>query len=151
MKREIVIDVDERSIHYSERPWRPFAESPAYRDGKSQPIPEDMTFWANSHYLVFKRVLPGIDGAPDAFHLSIRSVENDTRHDWRDFQRIKNELLGPEWEAVELYPAESRLTDTANQYHLWCFPFQMPFGFEDRLVMDSDESAATGATQRSRS
>jgi hypothetical protein len=36
-------------------------------------------------------------------------------HDWRDLQRIKNQLVGPECEAVELYPAESRKVDTANQ------------------------------------
>src|SRR5438034_10689879 len=30
---------------------------------------------------------------------------------WRDLQRIKNELMGPEREAVEVFPAESRLHD----------------------------------------
>ena len=56
---------------------------------------------------------------------------------FRDFQRIKNELVGPECEAVELYPAESRLVDTANQYHLWCFAEEerFPFGYTDRLVL----------------
>ena len=35
-------------------------------------------------------------------------------------------------------PAESRLVDTANQYHLWCFAEpegQFPFGYTDRLVL----------------
>ncbi len=62
-----------------------------------------------------------------------------TEHDWRDFQRIKNELVGPEAEGVELYPAESQLADSANQYHLWVFDgsgFRFPFGFNDRLVSD---------------
>jgi hypothetical protein len=39
--------------------------------------------------------------------------------DWRHFQDIKNQLAGPECEGLELYPAESRLVDTANKYHLW--------------------------------
>jgi hypothetical protein len=70
---------------------------------------------------------------------------NITRHDggpcanWRDFQRIKNELVGPECEAVELFPAESRLVDTSNEYHLWVVPdrnYRFPLGFQHRLVME---------------
>jgi len=67
------------------------------------------------------------------------------RHDgagctnWRDFQQIKNEIIGPECEAVELFPAESRLVDTANEYHLWVIPdakFRFPFGYNVRLTLD---------------
>lgn len=67
---------------------------------------------------------------------------------FRHFQRIKNELVGPECEAVELYPAESRLVDTANQWHLWVFAdpkYRLPFGYTERLVRT--ESSA-GAVQR---
>ena len=40
-------------------------------------------------------------------------------------------------EAVELYPAESRLVDNANQWHLWCVTgFRFPFGFAERLVSE---------------
>jgi hypothetical protein len=35
---------------------------------------------------------------------------------------IKNEIAGPEVEAFEIYPRESRLMDTANQYYLWVLP-----------------------------
>ena len=58
-------------------------------------------------------------------------------------QRIKNELCGTETEAVEIYPAESRLADTANQYHLWCVEpgVHFPFGFNDgRLADDTPEA-----------
>ncbi len=58
---------------------------------------------------------------------------------WREFQQIKNELIGPECEAVELFPAESRLVDTANQYHLWANPsrnFRFPFGYQRRVVIE---------------
>lgn len=71
-------------------------------------------------------------------------------HDWRDLQAIKNELVGPEHEAIELYPAESRLVDTANQYHLWVLkdPSQrIPVGWTQRLVMDHDP-ADTSIRQR---
>lgn len=70
--------------------------------------------------------------------LCIKSNENDAYHDWRDFQRIKNELIGPEKEAIEIYPAESRLVDTANQYHLWVLmDGAVPLGFMERMVSES--------------
>lgn len=67
-------------------------------------------------------------------HLSIKRNDREVIHDWRDLQQIKNMLVGEECEGVELYPAESRLADTANQYHLWVFTdptFRVPIGFND--------------------
>jgi len=52
-------------------------------------------------------------------HLSIRHNNRAAIRDWRDFQRIKNDIFGPEAEGIELYPAESRKVDAANQYHLY--------------------------------
>lgn len=54
--------------------------------------------------------------------LGISSFDGEPRHDWRDFQNIKNDLVGVDWEAIELYPAESRLLDPSNYYMLWCAP-----------------------------
>lgn len=84
-------------------------------------------------------------------HLSIKRLDRDTIHDWRDLQRIKNELIGAEHEAVELYSAESRLVDTTNQYHLWVLSdpkAAFPFGWTSRLV--SDKASVGMARQRSR-
>ena len=72
-------------------------------------------------------------------HLSIRNVANDAEHDWRDYQWIKNELVGEENEAIEFYPAESRLVDTCNQFHLWVFEnpkHGIPIGFVQRAVIE---------------
>lgn len=72
-------------------------------------------------------------------HLSIKRNDREPIHDWRDLQEIKNQLCGDECEAIELYPAESRRVDTANQYHLWVIKeagCRFPFGFEDRLVTE---------------
>ena len=55
------------------------------------------------------------------WHLSIKRLDKEPIHDWRDLQAIKNMLVGEEYEAVEIYPAESRLIDSANQFHLWVF------------------------------
>mgnify|MGYP001288645923 CR=1 FL=1 len=54
-------------------------------------------------------------------HLSIKNYERTTDIPWLHKQWIKNDIMGDEYEAVELFPAESRLVNTANQYHLWCF------------------------------
>jgi len=74
---------------------------------------------------------------PDMIHLSIKRRDIETMHDWRDMWAIKNALVGPENEAVELYPAESRVVDGANQYHLWVFKdpgVRLPFGMWGRGV-----------------
>lgn len=73
--------------------------------------------------------------------------------DWRHFQAIKNQLIGNECEAVELYPAESRKQDTANRYHLYASTdpaFRFPFGEQKRNVRDDENTAAPGLRQRPR-
>lgn len=78
----------------------------------------------------------------DIVHLSIKRIDRAPIHDWRDLQAIKNKLVGDEREALELYPAESRRVDTANQYHLWVLPEGefLPVGWTGRLVMDEGEA-----------
>jgi hypothetical protein len=102
--------------------------------------------YKNSRYTVLWRNVESRMG--ELVHLSIKRNDRLPIHDWRDLQRIKNEILGPEHEAMELYPAESRVVDTANQYHLWCFLGERaPFGYEaQRCVME--ETGETGAKQR---
>ena len=80
-------------------------------------------------------------------HLSIRRQDRCSGTDWREFQDIKNQLCGPEREAVEIYPAESRLVDGANQYHLWVLPEdkQIPFGFNDGRQVDMMPSVPNGS------
>lgn len=74
---------------------------------------------------------------PGLVHLSIKRVDRQPIFDWRDMQQIKNQLVGSECEGVQLFPAESRLVDTSNQYHLWVAKdpkFRFPFGFNGRFV-----------------
>ena len=63
--------------------------------------------------------LVGIGHEAHFYHLDITSRDNAPCKNWRHFQQIKNELIGPEYEAMELFPAESRLVDAGNEYHLW--------------------------------
>jgi hypothetical protein len=79
-------------------------------------------------------------------YLSIKRIDKQSIHDWRDLQEIKNQLCGDEREALEIYPAESRLVDTANQYHLFVMPEgdSVPFGFEDRFVDRTERKGGIG-------
>lgn len=110
----------------------------------------EFEIWRNHLYLVHVwrgQPHPGYDDG--VTHLSIRRLDRRAVHDWRHFQRIKNELCGPEWEGLELYPAESRLNDEANQYHLYVVNGPTPFGsWEGRLVSGPEEAAKIGAVQR---
>jgi hypothetical protein len=106
--------------------------------------------WANRIYTAFV-LYDNEEHSREGFcHLSIKRRDRDAAHDWRHFQWIKNDVLGPEREAIELYPAESRLVDGANQYHLWVWPAgqRIPLGFEGRTVGGSAEAALVGARQR---
>lgn len=106
--------------------------------------------WLNSRFQVHI-----YRNAPNGFHQPVAWLSIKTRqapfhrHDWRELQRIKNELCGEECEAVEIYPAESRLHDSADQYHLWVFPKgeRIPLGFADRIVGDA-HPGGTGSQRK---
>ena len=108
----------------------------------------EFEMWRNDRYVVtVRRHLPH-PFYEHMTHLSIRRVDRAPLRDWRHFQRIKNELCGPEWEGLELYPAESRLIDEANQFHLWVVDAALPFGMFERSVGTPEEAARVGALQR---
>jgi hypothetical protein len=89
------------------------------------------TVWTNSRYQVMRT-----DGE-DMIYLSIKRLDQQPIREWRDLQRIKNEIVGPEHEGMEVYPAESRKADSANQYHLYVLAdagARFPVGFAERLV-----------------
>ena len=106
--------------------------------------------WMNDTYTVF------VHRKDDTgwIHLSIKRNDKEPVTDWRDKQQIKNQIVGSEHEALELYPAESRLIDTANQYHLWCMSdpaHRIPCGWDQgRRTQTTEEAARSGAKQRDR-
>lgn len=94
--------------------WDPFF--------RSEVQPKEGVLYANNRYhVIVHRHKNKVEGGPDMWHLSIRNNDRSAKRDWRDFQRIKNEFLGTHFEAVEIYPDEKNLADSANQYHLWAF------------------------------
>jgi hypothetical protein len=100
--------------------------------------------WKNDVYTVFVRN-HGEGGNGELIHLSIKRNDREPVIDWRDKQAIKNQLCGEESEGLELYPAESRVVDTSNQYHLWVFkggkiPVGFPKGYKsEESVADSKQ------------
>ena len=133
--------------------WTPFERGSYNKAGILNRLPEEVreqmrdsremnpeATFRNSRYTVFtSRVETGIG---TMLHLSIKRNDQREIKDWRDVQRIKNEIAGAECEAVELYPAESRLVDTSNQYHLWCISpgHRWPFGYNGRTVSDGEDT-----------
>ena len=76
--------------------------------------------------------------------IGIVNADQTARHDWRDFQHIKNDVCGRDWEGIELYPAESRLKDPSNKFYLWCVPRGvLKFGIPgNRRVLSPEEAIA---------
>ena len=99
----------------------------------------DCVRWNNDKYQVaiFEAEMSG--DFPDMWHLSIKRHDRYPIFNWRDIQTLKNELIGEDNEAVQLFPAESRLVDGANQYHLFVLKdasIRFPFGFTSRCVTE---------------
>lgn len=121
--------------------WDKFVAVTPHRDGVALELPEGETYWQNRFYTVVKKRLQETEEG--ALHLSIRHNQRKAIRDWRHFQRIKNELAGPEREAIEIFPPESNLIDTANQYHLFVYPEGMHSEFtwtQGRMVSSTPDA-----------
>lgn len=127
--------------------WDPMRRSTTVvRAGVEFPVPDGIEIWGNRLYSAAVR--RDEDGCAQ---LSVHRRDRRPLRDWRHMQRIKTEVLGADVEAVELYPAESRLMDGANEYHLWSLPpgERFPLGYTgERAVTAPEEAAHYGATQR---
>jgi hypothetical protein len=66
-------------------------------------------------------------------HLAIRTATS-LEPPWRDLQRIKNEIVGPERWAVQFYPPAADVIDAADMYHLWV----MPVGYDPGMGLHRD-------------
>lgn len=64
----------------------------------------------------------------EVHHLAIRTASN-LEPPWRDKQRMKNELFGEDYLAVEVMPPTDELVDEADMYHMWILPrgMRLPF------------------------
>lgn len=77
-------------------------------------IGEFQGFYVNSIYSVqkYKR---------NSFTLlGIRRHDQASVCPWPHKQRIKNEIVGEDASAIEIFPPQSEVVDSANMYWLWC-------------------------------
>lgn len=143
--------------------WTPFTECPlepfppdheiARAAGLAKVSPEEMlrvlldihkdTVYVNSRYQVNKRYYEW-DNFPPVFSLSIKRLDKQRvgPERYRDFLRIKNELVGPMHEGFEVYPGMERNVDTANQYYMWVFAdpnVRLPVGFQEGRMSETPE------------
>lgn len=123
------------------RPWTPMQQGdidPTYME-RAFPngLPEHVDrveVWANDVYEVTVSVWKN-----GCAYITGKRHDRAPARDWRHLQAIKNEVRGAEIEAVELFPAESRLVDEANQFHLWALPpgESWPFGQSTSVLGDA--------------
>ena len=111
-------------------------------------IPDEV--WSNDIYECY--VYRG-DKVPhqlpfEVIWLSIKRYDRKAIHDWRALQKIKSEVTSKHYDAVEMYPSESRVVDLANQYHLWVFTAPFPLGWEHGARGTPEMAKKIGATQR---
>ena len=143
--------IEGKALEREQWPVATIVEAMAAIDQYFADMLRDEMIWINDVYQVNVRIIKNEHSPmPTMFHLSIKRIDRGIIHDWRDLQAIKNEIVGPDFEAVELYPAESRRIDTANQYHLFGVykkSFRFPFGFDGGRHVQ-DESIA-GSVNRS--
>jgi len=78
------------------------------------------------------------------FRLVIKRRDGKPIGDWRTLQDAKNQAVGPEREAVQVFPPESEVTDTANLYHLWVFRSGCSAGL--RIERSENDGAANPAS-----
>jgi hypothetical protein len=82
-----------------------------------------------------------------ALHISFHRHDRKAIKDFRIYQAIKNEVAGPERLAIEVFPPESKLVDTSNEFHLFVVPEEIQDEFPflisaERLVQTQEEGEA---------
>ena len=121
----------------AKREWQPLTQTPDWAvKAKHEQVMEQarVTFpelaveefrapdevWGSSQYTVTVHYL---DDNRDGFvEVGIHNYHRTTHVPWRHIQQIKNEVFGPDREAVQLFPAEDRLLDSANEYWIYVYP-----------------------------
>ena len=89
-------------------------------DQMKQKAPGDNSRWVNDTYVVDVGSARLFDKA--ALWLMIaRHDRGKILRDWQHFQNIKNDIAGPDCEAIEIYPRQSGVVDKGNEYHLFAF------------------------------
>ena len=112
---------------------------------------DDDRVFVNDKYQVNVKYLNEGKEMKGLLWLSIKRKDKNWIRDWRELQKIKNMIAGEEREGCEIFPSESRLVDTSNQFHIFVLPEgeKFPFGYRDRLVVEGHKGGwGKGSSQR---
>lgn len=82
--------------------------------------------WRNDFYVV--QVYRVATELGEVLHLCITGIDGG-EPPWRDMQRIKDEIIGTDAEAVQVYPKKRDIMDQADIYHLFILPSEWPIPF----------------------
>lgn len=100
--------------------WKPMKRGSVLRaPGSDTAI---MERWSNDRYEANVRSYDSCAFGCQYRVIGIGRADQETARDWRDLQYAKNDICGPEWEAFEIFPAESMKKDPSNYYYLYVFP-----------------------------
>jgi hypothetical protein len=137
--------------------WTPLQFVPLHADHparKTKDLSRHDEMYRNSTHTVLVYPNNASEGLADPMDgwvtLSIKRNDRKAECDWRIFMRIKNEIVGPEREAFQLFPCMERVVDTANQYFLFVVPkgYVIQAGQMEQEVSDSERANPMGAVQR---
>lgn len=137
-------DPTEESLRRNEPSGKDWA---AYDDWKMFPKTDQgvWRYW-NSRYTVIVRVEKQSLVKCKCYRMLIIRSDQSCDRDWRDYMQIKEDIFGPEAEAIELYPARSRENDPSNAFVLFVFEKKLRIGdFKDCYVLPN---GVIGAPQR---
>jgi hypothetical protein len=100
--------------------WHPF-ERRAGAEASAAHIGDIRSCWLNNVYSVQVYARTMADGRV-ALQLAVRRHDGEDIRGWSVLQRIKNELVGQDRVAIEVYPREEDLIDDAPMRHLFVLP-----------------------------
>ena len=52
-------------------------------------------------------------------HLRVTRMDDNPIHNYMDLFQIKNDLLGEDIQAIEVYPKKQNFKDGSHTYHIW--------------------------------
>ncbi len=85
--------------------------------------------WDDGTYIIMYDRISGYE------HLRIRRKDDKPIHSYMDIQRIKNDLLGKDIVAIEIYPKQKNFVNGSNTYHLWTWDNIDEFAMPDLLTL----------------
>jgi hypothetical protein len=107
------------------QPWQPLervpeSDNPELFARQRRNVGDLLSFWKNNVYSVQLYRRETAHG--DVTQLVVRRHDEEPVKGWDDLQRVKNELVGEERTAIEIYPPEDEVVDQAPLRHLFVLP-----------------------------